>query len=232
MLDLQIITVTFDSEELIDINHNILDFTDVSYSWLNIKNNQNDIIIQCDKITNIDNLEHNINGSIHHGIAINKALKIIGESRYLLILDPDFFVFQPIKDILDMMENGGLDFWGAAGPVPNFPCAFCMFIDLRKVDINTLNFIPIGDYKVPKNTFRNDKERREYSKDTSFRIYDQSKHKHNFDAIDILSADIPQKYYLNNKIFAYHFRAKLFRLNKTDRNKKITSIRNELHNIC
>ena len=91
--------------------------------------------------------------SFHHGWALNKGIEYIDPcSKYVLFVDSDFFILQDIGNIIKYMENNNLSFFGA--PYPNkhpnsknkgemfFPTAFCMFVNLEKVDVKTFDFLP------------------------------------------------------------------------------------------
>jgi hypothetical protein len=88
-------------------------------------------------------------GSYHHGAAINKALKYVS-SKYLLILDPDFIIIRKnwIKSVINFMRSCKLNFFGAPyfperfTKYRYFPCISCIFIDLRKIPINKIDFRP------------------------------------------------------------------------------------------
>lgn len=87
--------------------------------------------------------------SYHHGTALNEAVKHVN-TRYLLILDPDFFIVKPdwIKTILAHIETHQLAFFGVPWhprwyrKYRYFPCVHCMFIDLEQVNKDELNFLP------------------------------------------------------------------------------------------
>lgn len=85
----------------------------------------------------------------HHARALNELIKRV-ETRFLLILDPDFFILreQWMEEVLNHMDATGLCFFGAqwhpdAYWKPRyFPAPHCMFIDLGKVDRDALDFMP------------------------------------------------------------------------------------------
>ncbi len=85
----------------------------------------------------------------HHGAAMNMALKHV-RTRFLLVLDPDFFIIKKywVSEVFSHMLKEDLAFFGAPWH-PRwymkhryFPCAHCLFIDLNKIKIEDLNFIP------------------------------------------------------------------------------------------
>lgn len=94
--------------------------------------------------------------SVHHGFALNKGLESVA-SRFLLVLDPDFYIFKPdwVEAVPKMMEKEGLSFFGSPWHPQStskpryFPAPHCFFVDLSKVDIGTLNFVPtLGSEKI------------------------------------------------------------------------------------
>lgn len=86
-------------------------------------------------------------GSIYHGKALNLALKQCSfSSKFLLILDPDFYLIRPLSSILEEMSKDNLAFHGGSysnkrkNLIRDFPVAFCLFIDLTQVPITDLDF--------------------------------------------------------------------------------------------
>lgn len=151
-------------------------------------------------------------GSYHHAAGLARLLPLV-KTRFLLVLDPDFFIIYPhwISAVLSYMEQNGLSFFGApwhASYITKyryFPCVHCVFIDLSKVDITTLDFRPAFDEAMPEPTeipfllkpfltllTKNQPERQRFlidkrqtvgsSPDTGYRIYRQyakdQKHRH------------------------------------------------------
>lgn len=88
-------------------------------------------------------------GSYHHGLALNKALSFV-KNRFLLVLDPDFFIVRKnwIRDVTEYMISKKLEFFGAPwhpryfNKYRYFPCVHCLFVDLKRVNITALNFLP------------------------------------------------------------------------------------------
>lgn len=94
-------------------------------------------------------LPEKVTGSYHHAAALQAALPHV-QTRYALILDPDFFVVRPgwVRLALDHMERRGLAFFGVPWhprwfvKYRSFPCVHCMFIDLSQVKKAALDFSP------------------------------------------------------------------------------------------
>ena len=87
--------------------------------------------------------------SLHHADALINALPYI-KTRFALFLDPDFYIvrYQWIQDVVDYMQVNKLSFFGAPWNPKwfvkwrYFPCGYCLFVDLDKVDIRDLDFKP------------------------------------------------------------------------------------------
>ncbi|NOH00769.1 MAG: glycosyltransferase [Chloroflexi bacterium] len=154
-MDLTICTVSFNSASLLDLNLTLTRELNPasSFRWLVVDNNHDfpkhearDFeVIEGDPCINQGRLK----GSYHHAQALNKALHYVS-TRYLLVLDPDFFIFREnwIADVLAHMESHNLGFWGAPY-YPDltwkrryFPAVSCMLIDLEKVAKAELDFTP------------------------------------------------------------------------------------------
>jgi len=85
----------------------------------------------------------------HHGAALNEIVRKV-ETRYVLILDPDFFIVREnwITDVLTHMNEGKYAFFGAPYcPIYEqkyryFPTIMCAFIDLHQVDKESIDWCP------------------------------------------------------------------------------------------
>lgn len=87
--------------------------------------------------------------SLQHGKALNRALRSV-DTRYVMILDPDFFVVRPwwLRDVLQHMMRRRLAFLGAPWH-PRwyrkwryFPCAHCVLIDTQLATREELDYLP------------------------------------------------------------------------------------------
>lgn len=93
-----------------------------------------------------------LGASHHHAAALNSLIKHV-QSRYILVLDPDFYLLLPhwIETVLTHMREQNIAFFGVPWHpkyVENyryFPAVHCMFIDLEQVPVETLDFRPILD---------------------------------------------------------------------------------------
>jgi glycosyltransferase involved in cell wall biosynthesis len=154
-MDLTICTVSYQSASLLDLNLTLTSKLNPAarYRWLVVDNHDDFLheaahdfqLIKGDPCVN----QGKLRGSYHHAQALNKALNY-ASTRYLLALDPDFFILREnwIEDVLAHMDKNDLSFWGAPYyPDLNwkrryFPTVSCMLIDLKKVARAELDFTP------------------------------------------------------------------------------------------
>jgi hypothetical protein len=95
----------------------------------------------------------------HHGAALNRILSRI-KSRFVLFLDPDFYIVHPewMPEILTHMKEHNLTFFGVPWhpkwymKYRYFPCIHCLFIDLEKVSLESLNLMPDVPQQIAKMT--------------------------------------------------------------------------------
>lgn len=155
---LTICLVSYRSASLLDLNLSLtreLNHAE-NFHWLIVDNNgdfpngapqgeRNIQVIPGDPCVNQGRLK----GSYHHAQALNKGLESVS-TRFLLVLDPDFFIFRRdwVKTLLAHMIAQNLSFFGAPY-YPDltwkrryFPTVSCMLIDLEKVGRGRLDFTP------------------------------------------------------------------------------------------
>lgn len=90
--------------------------------------------------------------SMHHALGLSCGLSVVS-SRYLLILDPDFFLFahDALDSLLALMKKRKLAAFGAPWtPELHYkwrdaPCMHCLLLDLNEVPKETLRFEPAGN---------------------------------------------------------------------------------------
>ena len=110
-------------------------------------------------ITNRENY-HGL-GSHRHAGAINKCLKEV-KTRFVLSLDSDFYIVRHgwIKEIIGHMKANDLAFFGVTHHTQDypkfryFPAVACMFVDLEKISLETLDFSPQLELTEQKETGR------------------------------------------------------------------------------
>ena len=155
MLDLTIVTVSYNSTPYLNLNRK---FTTPVTDWIVIKNRPEDDISPIDFIV-IDGEPRPVDqydgfvgtASFHHALGLNKACQWLKQnklSRYLLFLDPDFYIIPSLEDYISYIEKNNLTFFGAPYYIENkprlqeFPVAFCMFVDTQQINIDELDFTP------------------------------------------------------------------------------------------
>jgi glycosyltransferase involved in cell wall biosynthesis len=158
MKQLQILTVNFKSKKLIEKNIQLtrkLNANFPHYEWIIINNDPNEELdsLCSDQVRVYPGPKgfesHFDKGSYHHAAALNLGLKHIN-SRYLLIIDPDFFTLRTnwLKNLIDHMLDNDLSFFGSIWDpfnymkYQNFPSVHFMLIDNKKVPIADLDFTP------------------------------------------------------------------------------------------
>ncbi len=141
-----------------DLNHKLTQALNIgtAYRWLladnelsgNAVSGKHDLTI----IDGVERTETRDRGSLHHARALQKCLDRV-ETRFVLAMDPDFFVLQQhwLKRIVAYAEKNDLAFFGS-GWHPRwsyqyryFPCVHFMLIDLEKVPAGEINFLPLID---------------------------------------------------------------------------------------
>lgn len=164
MEELTICTVSFNHEDFVNKNIDLsvrLNQASLSlFRWLVVENtpdlaslpkNQNSPC-KVDWVRGEDgkNFPGPSGPGFHHGAAINKALKQV-KTRYLLTIDPDFFILMEnwVSDVLSRMKERKLAALGAPwNPVwyvkqRYLPaCVHCLFLDLEQFDRGRLDFRP------------------------------------------------------------------------------------------
>lgn len=87
--------------------------------------------------------------SYHHAAALNAAMSEV-RTRFILILDPDFYIIRRgwVDDVTRNMKATGAAFFGVPwhpswyGKYRHFPCVHCMFVDTSWVPARNLDFTP------------------------------------------------------------------------------------------
>lgn len=126
---------------------------DTEYDWI-VVNNDFDPVLEAKPgaFTVIPGAERELRGdrgSYHHAAGIMLGLRAV-QSRYVLIVDHDFFVVRPnwMRDLLEHMSARGLAFFGSiwhprwSYQPRDFPSVHFLWIDLEQVSVNALDFTP------------------------------------------------------------------------------------------
>ncbi len=161
--DLTICTVSFNSKPWLDLNFELTSSLNphTRINWVIAENSSSESVLKLDnndsRFTIIPGAEFEekiyASGSYHHAAGMNKTLTHIG-SRYVLFLDPDFFIIKNnwANEIIDHMQTNRLAIlgvpWHPKWYLKNryFPCVHCMFVDLERIPVATLDFSP--DYET------------------------------------------------------------------------------------
>jgi hypothetical protein len=153
MLDLKICSVSFNSYEYLRINRA---YMTPQVDWLVISNKQGERVPDgFETMEGVPPIPPNPSAKIgyasyHHAAALNKACRSGKlDKRYILFLDPDFFILPSLERCIKHMEENNLAFFGAPYAIEptklrlqDFPVAFCMFVDSTQVDVENLDFSP------------------------------------------------------------------------------------------
>ncbi len=160
--ELTICTVSYESTEWLRLNLELVRRLnpDSGFRWLVAENSLADSTTRLGSdepgFEVIEGAAHETkpygSASYHHAAGLNIITRLVS-TRYLLILDPDFFILRKnwIQDIIAHMRSGNVAILGApwhpkrASKFRYFPCAHCTFIDLHKIPKETLDFAP--DYE-------------------------------------------------------------------------------------
>lgn len=240
MLDLMICSVSFNSSEYLRLNRQL---STPTCDWLVLKNNPKDIIptpdfIVLDGTPRPEQMYDGFIGtaSFHHAATFNKAcvwLKENCKSRYILFLDPDFFIIPSLDKCINHMMKNNLAFFGAPYTIDlnkpriqEFPVAFCMFVDTQQVDIGTFDFTPTSE---PNPVVMKDTGYKIYSKyalsyigyEAVLPSYDKDSgfkytNKNILNTYGLHSQQRMDQYFWNDKLFGLHFHAKLHLRNEKE----------------
>lgn len=167
--------------------------------------------------------------SYQHATAINFLLPKV-TTRFVLILDPDFFIVPSLGSVIGYMLENQLSVLGAPYHPKSkkhykyFPTAFCMFLDLERVDRKKLDFTPgFGAHKpIPG-----------IGPDTGYKVYQELKDSPHLTVLPVCTENTDyeaekysnkpfrskglydalglgwEEYYMNGKPFAVHTHMKL-----------------------
>src|SRR5574343_258005 len=143
---LTICTVSYGHRALIELNIELVRKMnpDSIVKWIIVENSSEEISNkftegEYDNYKVIKGIPNNFTGiapaSYHHASGLNAAIKEV-KTRYVLVLDPDFYITRKnwIVDVLGYMDFRDLDFFGAPYNPKRymkyryFPCIHCMFI--------------------------------------------------------------------------------------------------------
>lgn len=221
---IDIVSVTYKSEEYLKLNYELTNEINSEFHWVVVCNDHNTKLSHIGEFECVNGVDMpaeiscNVNKhSHHHGLGLNEGLKYTSQ-RFVLLLDPDFYVVHSHKSIIDYMIKHELSIFGAPyandgkwRPFPNFPTAFCMYVDTTKAAVDEWDFSP--------------KPQADQTKwyDTGHKVYERyADHpgcfecvKHIKNQYTTLKAD---EYTWKSKLFGIHARMKMHHKN-ADNNK-------------
>lgn len=152
---LTILTVSFRSESLIEENIRLTKELNplLPVRWLVVNNDGMPLprlAGLADVVEGAPAIQSNHDkGSYHHAAGLMRGLKHV-DTRFLLVLDPDYFILRKnaLTEAIMHMRKNALSFFGASwdpltmSKYQGFPCCHCMLIDLDRVPKGELDFTP------------------------------------------------------------------------------------------
>ncbi len=158
--DLTICTVAFRSQFYLDLHWELTrqlnNPQDVDWKWIVVENTpagESECLQDHERFKILPRIEPSENYAMHpagyqHAAGLNEALSHV-HSRYVLIVDPDFFIIRKnwIKDTLEHMQRNHLSFLGSPyhpkwyTKIRYVPVGYCLFIDLDQVNRKDLDFV-------------------------------------------------------------------------------------------
>lgn len=148
-------TVSFGDEEYIRFNQKLSrDLNQgANYQWLVGENKPTNSGFRMNEGSNLEIIEGASNETLipsyHHTTTLNRLLKSV-RTRFVCIIDPDFFILQKnwVTSVINHMLKNDLHFLGVPwhpkhhSKYRNFPCVHFMVIDLQKIPIEEIDFRP------------------------------------------------------------------------------------------
>lgn len=156
--DVAAISVVFQSHELLRQNAALCDRLNpgLQLPWISVDNSDGPMLVEgMERFSlrqgtpDIDPAVSLDRGSLHHaeGLMVGKAGVA---TRYLLVIDPDFYVLRPnwVAEVLEHMESRELSLFGSCWhprwyyQYRGFPTVHFMLIDLHRLPLELLDFTP------------------------------------------------------------------------------------------
>jgi len=127
--------------------------TGTAYRWIVADNELKDKTVNSEfplTIEGVAKTETSDMGSLHHAKALQKCLERV-DSRFVLTMDPDFFVVQQdwLRRVVAYVTKHDISFFGSCWhprwyyQYRYFPTIHFMLIDLAKVPAGSINFLPL-----------------------------------------------------------------------------------------
>lgn len=204
---LTIVSASFNSYDYLSLNYSEVSKRCSSFQWIVADNSFNlvdDRFIVVPGIEMPSRTLSNVNKHSHqHGLGLNKLLSRIN-TKYVLFLDPDFYLRFNLDQLIKYCDRKGLDFFGAPyfpgrqRPVMDFPVAFCMLVNTHTIDISTFDFQPLDI--VDANIWY----------DTGHQIYQAYRNNSKFEILTPSKGDKDAEFYIwKNEIAGIHYRMKV-----------------------
>lgn len=173
-----------------------------------------------------NNFEGHGKGSKHHAAGLDLIVSQT-KTRFILILDPDFYIIMPnwAERVIKYMVKGGIAIFGVpwhprwVAKYRNFPCIHCLFIDTTQIDISSISFMPQFENKGPLNSWKyflskipllRDRAYVGCSKDTGIQLYERyfnsSKIRYGLAVPSFSPIDL---YNFNKKYFKYNYKYRI-----------------------
>lgn len=214
-----IITANFKSKDYLAVNSQLIKkhSPELSPLWVVIDNSPQRELINLNTTSAIldgckyEDIPSNFvnKHSYHHAAALDKGIEFIQDEytsnvRFVMFLDPDFFIFRDLKTILDYMIQKDLAAFGAPYyPIPGrprihgVPVAFNLIVDTTKIDISKWSFRPTGI------------EASGLVGDTGVNVYRDIQQNYKYEAVTPHSTGDSDKYTWQDKLYGIHYHAKL-----------------------
>jgi hypothetical protein len=158
--DVTAISVFFDDFELLKRNAELSEALNPerSFTWIAVDNGGQDNtgfrestrFAPCMGTPDIPESVSLDRGSLHHSQGLMAGLESGISTRFLLVMDPDFYVVRPhwMEDVLEHMRNRRLTLFGSCWhprwwyQYRDFPTVHFMMIDLERLPLEQLDFTP------------------------------------------------------------------------------------------
>jgi hypothetical protein len=108
-----------------------------------------------------NNFEGPGKGSKHHAAGLELVVSH-AKTRFVLILDPDFYLIMPnwAERIIEYMTRNNIALFGVpwhpkwSGKWQYFPCAHCLLVDTEYIDLSSVSFMPDSKNAQPLNIWK------------------------------------------------------------------------------
>ena len=151
-----IISVLYRNRPFFELNHRLTQAlnADTAYRWLVADNELGKNTVSGSRslkiIDGVERPKTRDKGSLHHARALQKCLDRV-DTRFVLLMDPDFFVLQQhwLDRVVSHATEHNFAFFGSCWhprwyyQYRYFPSVHFMLIDLAKVEAKSINLLPL-----------------------------------------------------------------------------------------